>query len=74
MPNDGGGKIVLLDTPCNIKDTWTAYTYLPSGHSLVGCWTAGGDRIFIDWGKNDIRSYPANNFTLTKSKPAKNYM
>jgi hypothetical protein len=72
MPNEGGGNIVLLDTPCKIKDTWTAYSYLPSGHSFLGCWTAGGDRVFIDWGKEGIRSYPASGFKAAKSKPARN--
>jgi hypothetical protein len=72
MPNNGGGKIVLLDTPCNIKDTWTAYSYLSNGQSFLGCWTAAGDRVFIDWGKNEIRSYPANAFSTGNSRPPRN--
>lgn len=74
MPNEGGGKIVLLDKDCTTKNTWVAYSYLASGHSIIGCWAAAGDRIFIDWGKNDIRSYSAAGFTLSNPAPKKKYM
>lgn len=72
--NQGGGSIALTDLKCTrIQNTFIAYTYISNGKSLMGCWTSEGDRVFIQWNDDDLRSYPLNIFR----QPAvnkKNYM
>jgi hypothetical protein len=68
LPNKAGGKIVLLDRQCTtVQNTFVAFSYLPDNRSLIGCWTAAGDRVFIDW-NGDIRSYSINDFNFPKKR------
>jgi len=73
MINQGGGTIALTDAKCTkIQNTFVAYSYIASGQSLLGCWTFEGDRVFILWNDNDLRSYPLDMFRQKVTK--KNYM
>ena len=63
MKNQGGGKIVLTSVQCDNSNLFIAYSYVDSGHTIMGCWTTSGDRVMIDW-RGDIRSYPANAFIM----------
>jgi hypothetical protein len=73
MVNQGGGTIALTDAKCTkVQNTFVAYSYITSGQSLLGCWTSEGNRIFILWNDNDLRSYPLEYFRQPTSK--KNYM
>jgi len=63
MNNQGGGKIVLTAAKCDRSNLYVAYTYVDSGHTLMGCWTTSGDRVLIDW-NGDIRTYPASSFVI----------
>ncbi len=73
MVNQGGGTIALTDAKCTkVQNTFVAYSYISSGQSLLGCWTSEGNRIFILWNDNDLRSYPLDMFRQPVSK--KNYM
>jgi hypothetical protein len=67
MPNQGGGNISLTDIKCTtIKDTFVAYSNMADGRSILGCWAADDDRVFVRWSDGDIRSYPINAFMLKK--------
>ena len=73
MVNQGGGTIALTDAKCTkVQNTYVAYSYISSGQSLLGCWTSEGNRVFILWNDNDLRSYPLEHFRQPVSK--KNYM
>ena len=68
MPNQGGGKIVLLDRPCATNpNTFVAFSYLNDNRSIIGCWTAAESRVFVDW-SGDIRSYPINSFSFPNKR------
>ena len=63
MVNQGGGTIALTDAKCTkVQNTYVAYSYITSGQSLLGCWTSEGNRVFILWNDNDLRSYPLEYF------------
>jgi hypothetical protein len=78
MPNEGGGKIVLTDEVCKHKGTTystlsRAYNYTTSGHSSEGCFYIEDETVVVIWdtsaGVRRMR-YPAENFTLTRKRPA----
>jgi hypothetical protein len=65
--NEGGGSIALTDIKCTtIKDTFIAYSYLPNGKSVLGCWAYDESRVFVRWSDGDIRSYDINVFNIPK--------
>jgi hypothetical protein len=67
--NAGGGSIALTDITCTkVVSTFVAYTYISNGKSLLGCWTADDQRVFIFWDDGDTRSYPLDSFRLPKKK------
>ena len=67
MPNDGGGYISLTDMKCTtIKDTFIAYSNLPNGKAVLGCWASDDDNVFVRWSDGDIRQYPIQFFTIKK--------
>lgn len=67
MPNQGGGNISLTDIKCtSLEGTFVAYTNLPNGKSILGCWTADDDNVFVRWSDGDFRQYPVKYFTLKK--------
>jgi hypothetical protein len=64
MNNQGGGKIVLTASQCpNYPNLYVAYSYVDNGKTIMGCWTTSDSLVMIDW-SGDIRSYPANAFTI----------
>jgi len=68
LPNRAGGKIVLLDRPCaSSPNTFVAFSYLNDNRSIIGCWTAAGDRVFVDW-SGDVRSYAISDFSFPKKR------
>ena len=70
--NDGGGSIALTDIKCTkIAGTFVVYSYIKSGHSMLGCWSYDDTRVFVRWSDGDLRSYPIELFNL---KPKRNYL
>ena len=68
MPNRAGGEVVLLDRPCaTAPNTFVAFSYMQDNRSIIGCWTAAGDRVFVDW-SGDVRSYPIVDFNFPKKR------
>ena len=81
MPNEGGGKIVLTDEVCKHEGkTYSklnrAYNYTTSGYGSEGCFYVEDETVVVIWntpsGSRQMR-YPAENFTMTKKKPATRY-
>ena len=67
MPNQGGGNISLTDIKCTtIKDTFVAYSNLPNGKSILGCWASDDDNVFVRWSDGDIRQYQIGSFIMKK--------
>lgn len=65
MPNQGGGNISLTDIKCTtVKDTYIAYSNLANGKSILGCWAADDDNVFVKWSDGDLRQYPIGNFRM----------
>ena len=75
MPNQGGGNISLTDIKCTtIKDTFIAYSNLPNGKSILGCWASDDDNVFVRWSDGDIRQYPSNSFTIKQNKANRGWL
>ena len=67
--NEGGGSIALTDIKCTtIPNTFVAYSYVPSGQSILGCWASDDSRVFVRWSDGEIRSYSIEVFKLKKKK------
>lgn len=67
--NEGGGSIALTDIKCTtIPNTFVAYSYIPSGQSILGCWASDDSRVFVRWSDGEIRSYAIEVFKLKKKK------
>lgn len=67
MPNQGGGNISLTDIKCTtIQDTFIAYSNLPNGQAMLGCWASDEDNVFVRWSDGDIRQYPIGGFKMKK--------
>jgi hypothetical protein len=65
--NKGGGHISLTNMKCTtIQDTFIAYSNLPNGQTLLGCWASDEDNVFVRWSDGDIRSYPLEVFIMKK--------
>ena len=71
MPNKAGGEIVLVDKICpGYKHIMQAYTYLPSGKTMTGCWFYQDGMVRVVWDDNTEYTYPASAFH-EKSKTRK---
>jgi len=67
IPNQGGGNISLTDIKCTtIQNTFIAYSNLPNGKSVLGCWASDDDNVFVRWSDGDIRQYPIGLFVTKK--------
>ena len=71
MNNQAGGEIVLIDKLCpGYKNIMQAYTYLPGGKTLTGCWFYQEGMVRVVWDDGSEYSYPAKRF-YEKSKSGK---
>lgn len=62
--NTAGGMMVLLDEKCNDRAGYIAYTQASGAATIFGCWLFDGKMIHIRWSDGDVRSYPAENWTV----------
>jgi len=75
MPNQGGGNISLTDITCTtIKNTFVAYSNLPNGQAMLGCWASDEDNVFVRWSDGDLRSYPIDRFQMKKKTSGKTWL
>lgn len=73
MPNEGGGRVVLTNLPCEYKNKTyknlnRAYTYTNSGINIEGCYGIEDDTVVAVWivgSGSETRRYPISSFTLT---------
>jgi len=69
LPNNAGGKILLLTSKCKGSDTGLlVISTIPKGINLHGCWYAFADMIHISWDSGQASSFDPNEFTYRKSK------
>lgn len=67
LTNNANGKIVLTDESCiRGASGKLAYSTMPQGSTLIGCWTNDDIGIHILWDGTDLRSYDYTNWILIK--------
>ena len=72
LENKGGGQIKLTDDICKSREgqdlAWLfAYSTLPGGKFLTGCWMVADDDVLVIYDNGGVRLYPMDAFT-TRSK------
>lgn len=68
--NKAGGKIVLTDEQCRDQTHKLAYSVMPGGDTLLGCWSADNSFIHIGWYDGSLRSYPYDGwYDVRRVKP-----
>lgn len=71
MPNQAGGKILLLNGVCNARpgrEGRMVIATTPSGGNINGCWYYFADMIHIVWDNGNTSSFSPSDFTYRKSK------
>ena len=64
MPNEAGGKIILLETKCdNTGNGKLVIATTPSGGNVHGCWYYFADMVHIAWKNGNSSSFSPNDFT-----------
>jgi hypothetical protein len=71
MPNQAGGKILLLNGKCNSKSGSEGRVVIattPTGANVNGCWYFFAEMIHIVWDSGSTSSFSLNDFSYRKSK------
>lgn len=71
MPNQAGGKILLLSGRCQRSGSENGRIVIsttPTGPNINGCWYNFADMIHIVWDSGRTSSFDPNDFTYRKSK------
>jgi hypothetical protein len=71
MPNQAGGKILLLSGKCSSKsnnDGRMVIATTPAGANVNGCWYFFAEMVHIVWEGGSTSSFPLNDFSYRKSK------
>jgi hypothetical protein len=69
MPNEAGGKILLLDSKCeNSENGKLVIATSPKGNNLHGCWYYFSEMVHIVWKNGTTTSYNGNDFTFREKK------
>ncbi len=76
MPNEAGGKILLLTLECKSKETGKpdgrqVVTSSPNGTGARGCWFYYADMIHIMWNDGDSSVFEPNQFTAKNNDKRK---
>ena len=67
MPNEAGGKIILLTAKCDTKnDGKMVIATMPSGNNIQGCWWYFADMVHVVWANGKTSSFQPNDFTARK--------
>jgi len=68
IPNNGGEKIVLTDTPCSNKpNQYVAFTQT-NEYSDFGCWFYSENYAMVTWRDGTVRIYPAKDFVKVQKQ------
>lgn len=63
--NTGGGQIILTDMQGNCNSgSKMAYSRIPGGSAIHGCWSIPDDWILVRWSDGDFRMYDPRNFLM----------
>jgi hypothetical protein len=69
MPNEGGGKILLLEDRCNKTDKGRiALATLPDGTTYNGCWFYYAETVHVFWKDGQRTTYEPRSFSLKETK------
>lgn len=68
MPNEAGGKIILLTGECRGGKGKIVIATTPSGMNVNGCWYYFADMIHIVWEGGKTSSFKPADFTFRQSK------
>lgn len=68
MPNEAGGKILLLSGECRSGKGHMVIATTPSGNNINGCWYFFADMIHVAWDNGRTSSFNPNDFTYKESK------
>ena len=61
--NTGGGQIILSDRQGNCAaGSKMAYSRVPGGSAIHGCWSLPDEWILVRWSDGDLRMYDPRNF------------
>lgn len=61
--NTGGGQIILSDRQGNCAvGSKMAYSRIPGGSAIHGCWSLPDEWILVRWSDGDLRMYDPRNF------------
>lgn len=69
MPNNAGGKIMLLNTKCSGTDEGKlVIATTPSGANVHGCWWYFAEMVHVVWKSGDTSSFDVNAFKVRESR------
>lgn len=69
MPNNAGGKIILLQSGCDNTGTGRlVIATTPQGKNVMGCWYYFADMIHVAWKTGDSSSFNPNDFVAKENK------
>lgn len=68
MPNEAGGKILLLIQECSSGKGKMVIATTPTGTNVNGCWYYFADMVHVVWQNGSTSSYDPKNFTFKESK------
>ena len=68
MPNQAGGKILLLFAACDDPTGRIVIATRSDGRNTHGCWYYFADMVHVRWKDNKTSSFEPSDFTLRESK------
>ncbi len=69
MPNQAGGKILLLPDRCtDTENGRMVIATMPEGTNISGCWWFFADMVHIVWKGGKTSSFEPNAFTVRERK------
>jgi hypothetical protein len=68
MPNNAGGKILLLSSECKTGRGHMVIATTPQGDSINGCWYYFADMVHVVWDGGKTSSFNPTDFTYKESK------
>jgi hypothetical protein len=69
MPNQAGGKILLLNNKCKSgSEGRMVIATTPAGTNINGCWYFFAEMVHIVWEGGSTSSFPLNDFSYRKSR------
>jgi hypothetical protein len=64
MPNNAGGKILLLSSECKGGKGKMVIATTPKGDNFNGCWYFFAEMVHVVWENGKTSSFDVNDFTV----------